>query len=59
MITKEYGKQVLICDCCGDKAPERFNDFQDAIDYKKANWRSKKVNGEWQEICPECARCEQ
>jgi hypothetical protein len=28
---------------------------KEAIDYKKENdWRSRKVNGEWQDICPEC-----
>ena len=47
---------ILHCDICGDPADEEFYDFQTAVDYKKSNgWKSQRHNGEWEDICPECA----
>ncbi|MTI95210.1 MAG: hypothetical protein FH749_06935 [Firmicutes bacterium] len=57
-VERFYGSQdvyFLTCDVCGEEPPEIFNDFDDAVDYKKANgWQSKKRNGEWEDICPDC-----
>ena len=48
MISKEYGNYTLICDICGDS-------FQDAIDARQGlGWKSKRVDGEWTDICPDC-----
>jgi hypothetical protein len=45
---------LLVCDIC-DHEVKYFDNFQDAVDYKKENgWRSRKENGEWLDICPEC-----
>jgi hypothetical protein len=54
MIDKEYSGYLLVCDVC-DHQVKYFDNFQDAVDYKKENgWRSRKENGEWLDICPEC-----
>jgi len=51
LIIKEYGKFTLICDIC-DKQVGGFDTWQEAVDYKKtADWMSKKVDGEYQDIC--------
>lgn len=43
MIDKAYGKYEVSCDVCGELAEEKFNSFQDAVDYKKSNgWKSQK-----------------
>lgn len=45
---------TLICDQCGRKV-KGFDDFFDAVDYKKENgWQSKKEDGEWRDACPSC-----
>jgi hypothetical protein len=55
MILKEYGKYTLICDICGAGTHDEFDSFQDAIDAKEDNgWKSKRVEGEWMDICPDC-----
>lgn len=55
MIDKNHGKYNLICDICGEMAEEEFDDFMEAVDYKKQNgWKSQKVSGNWQDVCPEC-----
>jgi len=57
MIDKQDGHYVLICDVC-EEDEVYFDDFNDAVDYKKANgWRSSlKRNGEWEDVCPECRK---
>lgn len=46
---------VLLCDVCGEEENEQFDDFYDAVEYKKSEgWKSQRVNGEWLDICPEC-----
>ena len=53
MIDKEDGKYYLYCDIC-DRF-EKFDEWQDAVDFKRDNyWSSRKVCGEWRDICPEC-----
>jgi len=44
------------CDLCGEELPGEF-DFYDAVEAKKTEgWKSRKINGEWQDICCECQR---
>lgn len=57
MIDKILGKYYsLSCDvCCEVIMHKRFDNFDDAVQYKKDNgWKSQKNNGEWEDICPEC-----
>jgi len=48
----------LECDNCGDTADEYFEDFYDAVEYKKDRsnrWRSiKDADGNWNDLCPSC-----
>ena len=54
MIEKISGRYYLVCDCCGEDEME-FDDFSDAVDYKKANgWRAVCEGGVWQDYCVEC-----
>lgn len=56
MIDKDYDSYQLICDICGEVVKE-FDDFYDAVDYKKDNgWRSRRVIGDWEDVCPECQK---
>jgi len=55
MIEKIDGRYRLFCDICGEAVEKGFNDFNDAVDYKKENgWKSQKYKGEWEDVCPEC-----
>ncbi len=56
MINKVGGEYQLLCCLCGDCAPETFNQFMEAVDYKKENgWHSREFrDGEWEDICPSC-----
>lgn len=46
----------LECDNCGHCTDETFDSFMEAVEFKKENnWKSIKTNGEWKELCPECA----
>lgn len=56
MIDREYGKHILSCDTCGEEVEERFDSFQDALDYQKQNgWKSIPCGGGiWQNECPSC-----
>ncbi len=59
MIDKQSGQYHLICDICGEEAEEIFDDFYDAVDYKKQNgWKSQKRMGEWEDVCPGCQEVE-
>ena len=54
-IDKQDGIFALICDVCGDYL--YFDDFNDAVDYKKGcGWHSHKRNGEWEDVCPDCMK---
>lgn len=45
----------LECDKCGFCVEEDFEEFYDAVNYKKDNdWKSVKIDGSWQDRCPEC-----
>ena len=53
-INKEGKDYILQCDFCSNYVDELI-DFQDAVDYKKANgWKSININGEWTDKCPNC-----
>ena len=58
MIYKEFGGcYCLTCDVCGEEADKLFDEFNDAVEWKKNRdngWRSVNIEGEWQEHCPEC-----
>jgi hypothetical protein len=55
MISKEYRNYTLICDICGVGTDQDFDSFQDAIDARDdIGWKSKRVDGEWLDICPDC-----
>jgi hypothetical protein len=56
MIEKVGGEFELICDVCEESADEFFDEFYDAVEYKKDNgWRSRKdAKGNWEDVCPEC-----
>ncbi len=54
-INKFKGAFILICDNCGEEFDELFDDFYDAVEAKKYyGWKSKRINGEWEDVCPEC-----
>ena len=43
-----------ICDVCGAELPTEF-DFNEAVNAKKdAGWKTRKVDGQWQDICCDC-----
>lgn len=55
MIDKQHGSYYLICDICGEVVDALFDDFYDAVQFKKdEGWKSRKIKGEWKDICPEC-----
>lgn len=54
MITKEYGKHILICDICEEKLDETFNSWQDAVDYRNDNWDKVKITDVFEDVCPAC-----
>lgn len=61
MIDKNYGEYFLICDICLNEDNKSFENFDDVVDYKKTEgkqlgWSSRKINGEWKDICPECTK---
>jgi len=52
---KFNGLYTLTCDICGEKAIETFEEFHEAVQYKKdEGWKSQKYKGEWEDVCPEC-----
>ena len=47
-------RYVLVCDECGREV-KYFNTFDEAVEYKRDNgWKSKKDDGEWVTLCPNC-----
>lgn len=49
---------VLECDWCGSDSGELFDEFMDAVEWKKERsngWKSKKnPDGDWEDLCPDC-----
>jgi len=56
MIEKDYNLYILVCDVCGEE--KAFDSFDDAVETKKASWKSKAENGIWVDMCPECQEVE-
>ena len=54
--SEDFG-YTLTCDYCGEMCDENFNEFTEAVEYKKEyGWKSvKDKNDDWQELCPECS----
>jgi len=45
---------IITCDICGYTLPEEY-DFYDAIDTKaRKAWKSRKIKGEWEDVCVDC-----
>lgn len=58
MITKEYGKHFGVCDYC-DEATPIFDSWNECRAYiRSEGWKTQKdkETGEWEDICPACAR---
>lgn len=60
MSIERYGSAyLLICDTCGDSDGKNYYDWDDARDAKKDNgWKSRKVKGEWEDVCEDCQAAE-
>lgn len=44
----------LECEICG-KVVDQFDEFQDAVEYKKQNgWKSVNINDSWEDRCEDC-----
>jgi hypothetical protein len=57
MISGFPGMYSLQCDTCGAEAEETFEDFYDAVEWKKDKdngWKSIRVKGDWEDLCPDC-----
>lgn len=57
MINKSNLGYKLRCDNCDNNEVDGFDDFSDAVDYKKDKsngWKSKKIEDEWKDFCPNC-----
>ena len=51
------GIYQLECDVCGSDADEEFDSFYEAVEWKKDKsnlWTSRKNQGFWEDVCPEC-----
>lgn len=56
MIDRYGDRYELQCDFCSNFEGD-FLEFQEAVDFKKANnWKSENVGGQWLDKCPECRR---
>ena len=62
MIEKVGENYRLVCDVCalGEDGEFEFNTFDEAVEYKKDHdWVSHQfLDGEWEDICPDCAELE-
>ncbi len=58
MIDRDSGDGfTLTCDECGEECDEYFEDFTDVVNFKRDRsngWTSRKLDGEWQDLCPSC-----
>lgn len=61
MIAREYGRYVLVCDCCGTEI-EGFTDFDDVLEFKnREGWTSQRgvnieLKDDWMDICDKCSK---
>jgi len=55
-IQQEHKDYYLICDNC-TKEIGPFDEFYKAVEAKKEHgWKSKKVNGQWEDWCDKCCQ---
>jgi hypothetical protein len=53
-IEKFYRQFTPVCDCCGERIAGA-DSFDEAVRMKReAGWKSRKVDGEWEDICTDC-----
>lgn len=53
-IERFYGHYTVVCDTCGNEL-RGAESFDEARRMKHdAGWQSRKVNGEWEDICSDC-----
>jgi uncharacterized protein YycO len=58
-IERDDGVYVAICDDCGDTEDFNLDDFSDVVDaMKERGWKSKKIDNEWENHCPDCVKSE-
>ena len=58
MIDRIWPGYELVCDVCDATADEQFDSFEDAVAFKRDRsngWRSRNVDGVWEDLCPDCA----
>jgi len=49
------GIYKIICNVCGEVMEPSFDEFMEAVQFKKDNrWKSQKVGEGWIEICRDC-----
>ena len=54
VIDRNYRQFTPVCDCCGTRLPGGES-FAEAVQIKRdAGWISRKVDGEWEDVCTDC-----
>lgn len=58
MITQNYGRFIVVCDCCGEQVGDDHRTWEEACNAKVAdpNVKTRRVDGAWQDTCSECGR---
>lgn len=57
MIERIDSSYYLTCDICGEEHSVEFDCWDDAVEAKKEDgWKSKRINGEWNDVCPDCQK---
>ena len=60
MISKDFKRYYIVCDCCDYCSGNGYETWQDAVDAKaEEGFKSKKYKGEdcfngWVDLCEEC-----
>lgn len=55
MISRDHSDLIFECDTCGETLETHDDDWNVAWNMaKRDGWRSRKVNDEWEHVCPEC-----
>lgn len=53
-IERYYRQYTVVCDCC-DHRLGGAESFNEAVRMRReAGWESRKVDGEWEDICTDC-----
>lgn len=53
-IVKEYGSFIVACDLCDECMPA-VDTWNEALsEAKEEGWQSKRINGTWENYCPDC-----